>query len=121
MKKSDLTYILGCTCAGAVGLFYCSVRWFSINLPRYYPTLHVWKMARMPGVPSQGWYAMQVFAYLCAAAVTIAVWMIVRYAAPKDAQLRPGTAKALGLTTSAAVLFSLGYIVYYKFSHWGIL
>ncbi len=121
MKKSDLTYVLGCTYATAVGLFYCSVRWFSIKLPRYYPTLHVWKTARVPGVPSQGWYAMQGFAYLGAAVVTVAVWLILKYAISRDTVLRPGMARTLGLVTSAVLVFCLGYICYYEFSHWGIL
>jgi len=72
VKKSDMTYILGIVFAAATSVAYCCVRWFKIEMLRYYPLEHVWKWGRQGG-PSQAWYCMQTFAFLCGAAVALAV------------------------------------------------
>ncbi len=120
MKKSDITYIVGCTFVAATGLFYCSVRWFKFKLPRYYPIEHVWKTTKEPGVPSQLWFSMQVFAFLCAAVVAVIVYLVLKKTAA-NTELKPSTAGKIGMATSGILAFCLTYIICYEFSHWGIL
>lgn len=123
MKKSDITYILCCAFAAMTSFFYCCTRWFGIvgkNLPRYYPTEHTWKFAKEPGI-SQAWYAMQVFAFVCAGIVTLIVYLLLKRSAGKEQELTPKKIKCFGAAATAMMVIAMAYIVYYEFSHWGIL
>ena len=69
MKKADIVWVVGSVYAGATAFFYCWPRWFSWLagiLPRYYPVQHTWKIGKRAGEIAQGWYGMQVFAFLAA-------------------------------------------------------
>ena len=121
MKKSDITYIVGCTFAAATSFFYCCVMLFHIKVPRYYPTLHTWKWANEKGIPSQGWYGMQVFAYLTGGIVALIVYLVCKHAVSKDVKVKPGTIKAIALTGLAVVLVCMGYMMYHEFAKWQIL
>ncbi|MBN2137658.1 MAG: hypothetical protein JW720_07620 [Sedimentisphaerales bacterium] len=121
MKKSDMTYVLGIVFAAATSIFYCCTRWFHIRLPRYYPLEHVWKWANEKGVPSQAWYAIQVFAFLCGAIATLAVYFILKYACRKDFELDPADTKKLGLAAAALIVVCMAYILFHEYGKWGIL
>jgi hypothetical protein len=121
MKKSDIIYIVGSVYAAMVCFFYCCIRWFSIKLPRYYPTQHTWKWIKEKGVPSQGWYAMQVFAYLTAGIVTIVVYFILKRNLNDETNLKPATTKFLGVISTLIMVICMGYIMYHEFHKWGIL
>ncbi len=75
MRKSDLTYILVSVFVSMTALFYCCTMWFSIRLPRYYPLEHTWRWMNEKGVPSQGWYGMQAFAFLAGGIVTLMAYL----------------------------------------------
>ena len=120
MKKSDITYILGTVFAGATSFFYCCIRWFHIQLPRYYPLEHTWKWVKEPGVPSQGWYAMQIFAFICSGIVTLVVYLILKRAASKETDLDPSQAKWLGVAATVLIVVCMAYIVVYEYGKWGI-
>lgn len=121
MKKSDITYIVGCSFAAAVSFFYCCTMWFKIKLPRYYPTLREWKWVNEKGIPSQGWYGMQAFAYLMGGIVALVVYFLCKRAGSKDVELKPGTAKTTTLATLSAVVVCMGYMLYHEFHKWQIL
>jgi len=120
MKKSDITYIVGSAFAAATAFFYCCTMWFHIKLPRYYPTEHTWKWAKEEGVPSQGWYGMQAFAYLAAGAVAVIVYLVLKRGALNQVNLEPGATKLLGVTTTVLVMVCMGYILYHEFAKWGV-
>jgi hypothetical protein len=120
MKKSDVTYIVGSVFAAMTAFFYCCTRWFSINLPRYYPLEHTWKWVNEKGVASQAWYAMQVFAYLAGGAAALVVWLSLRRKAGDGFNLKPGVVRWVGMIASVIVIYCMGYIVYYEFDKWGI-
>ncbi len=120
MKKPDITYIVGSVFATMTALLYCCTRWFLIRLPRYYPLEHSWKWGKEPSVPSQGWYAMQAFAFLGAAAIALAVYLLLRSRVFKESQLKPTLAKLLGAVATLTIIACMGYIVYYEFEKWSI-
>ena len=120
MKKSDITYIVGSVFAAMTCFFYCCVRWFSIKLPRYYPTEHTWKWVKEKGIPSQGWYAMQVFAYLTAGIVAIIVYFILKRNLNNETTLKPATTKFIGVISTLIMVFCMGYIMFFEFQKWGI-
>ena len=120
MKRKDLTYILCCTYAAMTSFFYCCVRWFHIVLPRYYPTQHTWKWVSEKGVPSQGWYAMQVFAYACAAVATLIVYILLKGKVKDDQSLKPSHVKCIGAAATTMMVVAMSYIMYYEFSKWGV-
>ena len=66
MKKSDLSYVICSVFIAMTAFFYSSSMWLGLKLPRYYPLEHTWKWGKEKGVPSQGWYAKQTFAFLTA-------------------------------------------------------
>ena len=121
MRKSDITYIVGCAFAAATAFFYCCVMWFHIKLPRYYPTEHVWKWTKEKGVPSQGWYGMQAFAYLAAGIIALIIYLVLKHRASAQTELKPGTVKLTGIVTIVVVIACMGYILYHEFAKWGIL
>ncbi len=101
-------------------LFYCCVRWFGIKLPRYYPTEHTWKWFKTKGVPSQAWYSIQTFAFVCAGIVTIIVYLLLKRTAANERDLDPGYVKYLGVVTTIIMITGMTYITWYEFSKWGV-
>ena len=120
MKKSDITYIVGSVFAAMTAFFYCCTMWFSIKLPRYYPLEHSWKWVKEKGVPSQGWYGMQVFAYLAAGAVALVVYLVLKRRGYEKADLNGAAAKILGATATLIIVVCMGYTLYHEFDRWGI-
>ncbi len=123
MKKSDMAYILGSVFAAATGVFYCITSLFHIPLLRYYPTLHTWQWGKQKGIPSQGWYGKQVFAYVAAAFVTLVVYIVLnrKYRGCEEpAELPPKTAKLTGVAALLVVLASMVYILHHEFAKWGV-
>lgn len=90
-------------------------------MPRYYPILHEWRWDNVKGVPSQGWYGIQSFAYIAGAIVTVAVYFACRRAGAKRIELKPGTVKGAALATLAVVLVAMAYIMYHEFHRWGTI
>jgi hypothetical protein len=121
MRKSDIVYTTGCAFAAATAFFYCCVMWFHIRLPRYYPTEHVWKWAKEKGVVSQGWYGMQAFAYLSGGVVALVAYLLLKYRASEQSELKGSTIKLIALVTFVVVLVCMGYIMYHEFAKSGIL
>ncbi len=119
MKKSDLTYIVGCAFSAAVAIFYSCIIFFKITVPRYYPTMHQWRWDKLEGVPSQGWYGIQSFAYIGGLMVAIAAYIACRRA--KEIELKPGTVKGTALATLGVVLVAMGYILFHEFHRWGTI
>jgi|GEM_PF-969343 len=101
--------------------FYCCTMWFNIKLPRYYPLEHTWKWTKEKGVPSQGWYGMQAFAFLAAGIVTLCVYFILKRPAPAQISLKPATVKALGIIVTLILVICMGYMLHYEFARCGIL
>lgn len=121
MKKSDLTFIVGSVFIALTSLFYCSTIWFAIKLPRYYPLEHVWKWTNERGVPSQGWYGMQGFAFLAAGLVSVAVYLALKALRGPEDGLKPGLVRGVAVVTLLIVLVSMTYLLYHEFRKWGIL
>lgn len=119
MKKSDLTYLLGATFVTFTGFFYCCTMWFAVKLPRYYPVEHVWKFVKEKGVPSQAWYGKQGFAYICAAVVTLGVYLAIKAFGGKMS-LKPGLTKGIGLVTLAATVVFMLCIMEHEFVKWQV-
>ncbi|MBN2374786.1 MAG: hypothetical protein JXD22_00180 [Sedimentisphaerales bacterium] len=122
MKKSDLSFVLTAVFTSAVGFFYCGASWWNINLPRYYPLEHAWKMVKEKGVPSQGWYGVQVFAFVAAATLTLLVYFALKSLGSKnpDKSLSPTAHKLIGLAATGIIVFCMGFILYQEFSKWGV-
>ena len=121
VKKSDITYVVGSAFAAMTAFFYCCTRWFSIKLPRYYPLKHTWKLVKEPSVPSQRWYAMQMFAFLAAGIFALGIYFIIKSALFNNTQLKPAFAKWLGIIATVIIIVCMGYILCYEFGKWGIL
>lgn len=120
MKKSDITYILCSVFAAAVCLFYCWALWFPIRLPRYYPLEHTWKWFEEAGGLSQGWYGMQLFAYLAAGVATVVAYFIIKGTMAGKVELKPAVTKSLGIVSTAIIISCMGCMLYHEFSKWGI-
>jgi len=118
MKKSDITCIVGCTFAAATSFFYFCVMFFGIKVPRYYPTLHQWKWVNEKGIPSQGWYGMQAFAYLTGGIVALAVYFLCKRAASNQAKFKAGTIKTTAVGTLVVILLCMAYMMYHEFAKW---
>ena len=120
MKKSDTAYILGAAFVALTNLFYCCTVWFHIKLPRYYPLEHTWKWVKEEGVPSQGWYGKQAFAFLAAGVVTLVVYFILKRIVSAETNLKPALTKMLGAAATLIVIICMGYMLYYEFDKWGV-
>ncbi|UCC98012.1 MAG: hypothetical protein JSW66_19455 [Phycisphaerales bacterium] len=121
MKKSDVVYILSAVFMASTSLFYCCTMWFHIKLPRYYPLEHAWKWVNEKGVPSQGWYGMQAFAFLAAGIVTLMVWFgLGKRLASEQANLKPAQIKICGAVATLVVVVCMGYMLYHEFGRWGV-
>ena len=121
MKKSDTTYIVGSVFAAMTCFFYCCTMWFRIKLPRYYPLQHTWKWVKEESVPSQGWYAMQVFAFTCAGAVALIVYLILKRCPDKESTLKPAHTKWLGIAATVMMIVCMTYMLYHEFAKWEII
>jgi hypothetical protein len=121
MKKSDVTYILSAAFIAFTSLFYCCTMWFAIKLPRYYPLEHTWKWIKEKDVPSQGWYGMQVFAFLAAGIVTFVIYLILKRIDSAQAGLKPTQTRILAVVAILTVIICLGYMLYHEFAKWGIV
>jgi len=120
MKKSDMTYI-GCSVFSAMtAFFYFFAMWLGIKLPRYYPLEHTWKWVNEKGVPSQGWYGMQAFAFLAAGIVTLVVYFILKRSGPGETNLKPALTRMLGVVVTLIIIICMGYMLYYEFDKWGV-
>ncbi len=120
MKKSDMTYITSSVFAAMTAFFYCCTMWFGIKLPRYYPLEHTWKWIKEKGVPSQGWYGMQAFAFLAAGVVTLITYLILRRNNSVEKFLKPALTKTLGLVVTLILIVCMAYMLYHEFDKWGI-
>jgi ABC-type Fe3+-siderophore transport system permease subunit len=94
--------------------------WFGIKLPRYYPTEHTWKWIKEKGIPSQGWYSMQAFAFLTAGIVSIIVYVIFKRNLNSKTYLKPALTKTLGVVTTLIIVICMSYILYHEFHKWGV-
>ena len=93
---------------------------FAIRLPRYYPLEHTWKWVNEKGVPSQGWYGMQAFAFLGAGVVTFIIYLVLKRVVPEETILKPAHTKILGVVAILTVIICLGYMLYHEFAKWGV-
>lgn len=119
MKKSDATYILSAVFMVLTNVFYCCTVVFPITLPRYYPLEHVWKWINEKGVPSQGWYAMQAFAFLAAGIGTFIVYLGLKRVVSAEADLKPAYIKICGAVATIVTLICMGYTLHCEFNKWG--
>jgi ABC-type Fe3+-siderophore transport system permease subunit len=120
MKKSDVTYVLCTVFAAATSVFYCCTRWFQIQLPRYYPLEHAWKWAKDPGAPSQAWYAMQAFAFICGGIATLAVYIVLKRTAQKKTELGLSEVRWLGVAATVLIMVCMAYLLICEFSEWRV-
>ena len=120
MKKSEATYILCSVFATMTAFFYCCTMWFSIKLPRYYPLEHAWKWFKEKGVPSQGWYGMQSFAFLSAGVVTLITYLILKRYNSAETSLKPALTKTIGAVVTLILIICMTYILYHEFDKWGV-
>ena len=120
MKKPDVTYVLGAAFMALTSFFYCCTMWFAIKLPRYYPREHIWKWVNEKGVPSQGWYGMQAFAFLVAGIVTFIIYLVLKRTVSAETNLKPAHTRILGVVTILTAIICLGYIMYHEFAKWGV-
>ena len=120
MKKSDTAYVLIAVFMVLTNFFYCCTMWFPIKLPRYYPLEHVWKWVNEKGVPSQGWYGMQAFAFLAAGIGTLIAYLVLSRVASLQADLKPAQIRMCSIITALVVVICMGYMLYYEFSRWGV-
>ena len=118
MKKTDITYITCSAFAALTAFFYCCTMWFSIKLPRYYPLEHTWKWVKEKGVPSQGWYGMQVFAFLSAGVVTLIVYLILRRPNSVEASLKSSLIRRLGEVVTLILIACMTYMLYHELDKW---
>lgn len=122
MKKSDMTYMVGCAFTAAVSIFYCCIIHFNITVPKYYPTLHEWRWDKVEGVASQGWYGIQGFAFIAGGIVAVAAYIACKKAgAGKQIELKTGTVKGVALATITVVLLAMAYIMQHEFHRWGTI
>ncbi len=118
MKKSDITYIVGCTFAAATAFFYFCVMFFGVTVPRYYPTLHEWKWVNDKDIPSQAWYGMQAFAFLAGGIAALIVYILCKRAVSNQTGLKPGTIRKTAVSTIVVVVFCMGYMMYHEYTKW---
>ena len=121
MKKSDLAYVLSCIFGGVYALAYCSVTWFHIKVPRYYPLEHTWKMVTEKGVPSQGWYGMVAFAFVVSGIVTVVAHAALRSTSSPEAGLKDAAGNVIGIVSILAIIAGMVFMALHEFLKWGVL
>ncbi len=121
MKKSDITFITGAVFVAFTSFFYSMAMCCKIPVPRYYPLEHAWKMVKIKGVPSQGWYGLQVFAFLAAGILAFMVYLILKKnGSKKTLNLTPTTHKIVSILTILVIVCSMGYIMCHEFGKFGV-
>ena len=120
MKKPDVTYVLSAAYVAFTSFFYCCTMWFAIKLPRYYPLERTWKWVNEKGVPSQGWYGMQAFAFLVAGIVTFVIYLVLKRAVSAETSLKPAHTRILGAVATLTATICLVYMLYHEFAKWGV-
>jgi len=120
VTKPDTVYLLSAVFVALTNVFYCCTMWFPIKLPRYYPLEHAWKWVNEKGVPSQGWYGMQAFAFLAAGIVTLIAYLVLKRVGSPQAGLKPVQIRLCGVITTLIALACMGYMLHYEFSRWGV-
>jgi hypothetical protein len=121
MKKSDITFITGAVFVSFTSFFYSLAICCKIPVPRYYPLEHVWKMAKIKGVPSQGWYGLQGFAFFAAGILALIIYLILKkYSSKKALNLAPATHKIISILTILVIVCSMGYIMCHEFGKFGV-
>jgi hypothetical protein len=121
MKKSDITFITGAVFVSFTSFFYSIAICCKIPVPRYYPLEHVWKMAKIKGVPSQGWYGLQAFAFLAAGILAITVYLVLKkIGSKKTLNLTPAAHKIVSTMTILVIVCSMGYIMCHEFVKFGV-
>ena len=122
MKKSDIAFITSAVFVTGASFFYSMVIVCKVPVPRYYPLESAWKMAHLKGVPSQGWYGLQMVAFIAAGIVAFATYFVLKKSCTKkDLNLSPAAHKIISLLTMLVILCSMGYILFHEFSKWGVL
>lgn len=120
MKKSDLSYVICSVFVAMTAFFYAGAMWFGLKLPRYYPLEHTWKWVKEKGVPSQGWYAKQIFAFFAAGAVTLIVYFILKRRIGTETKLKTTPTKIIGMAVTPITIICMGYMLYHEFNKWGV-
>ncbi|MHC4727928.1 MAG: hypothetical protein ACYS17_11950 [Planctomycetota bacterium] len=120
MKKSDLSYIICSIFIAMTAFFYSCAMWFGIKLPRYYPLERTWKWVKEKGVPSQGWYSKQAFAFLAAGVVTLIVYFILKRRIDSESNLKSSLTKIIGMSTTLIIIICMGYMLYHEFNKWSV-
>jgi len=122
MKKSDIAFITSAVFVTCASFFYLIAIVCKVPVPRYYPLESVWKMTSIKGVPSQGWYGLQMVAFIAAGIVALAAYFVLKNIfTKKPLNLSPAAHKIISLLTMLVILCSMGYILFHEFSVWGIL
>jgi uncharacterized membrane protein YhaH (DUF805 family) len=121
MKNSDLAYVVSCVFGGVYSLAYCSVTWFHIKLPRYYPLEHTWKMVNEKGVPSQGWYSTTAFAFVVSAIVALVAHFALRPKRSRDIGLNAAAVRWIGIVSILAIIGGMVFMAFHEFVKWGVL
>jgi len=118
MKRGDRAFLGVAAFLAAGALAYCSVMWFGIAVPRYYPSGRVWKWTMDPGVPSQGWFAAQAFALAVGAlAGGVVAWASGR---GDGGALGAGRVRAVSVATVLVLAGCLGYLMWHEFVKWDV-
>jgi len=72
------------------------------------------------GVPSQGWYAKQAFAFLATGFVALVVYFILKRYIRAETNLKPALTRMLGVLVTLIVIICMGYMMYYEFNKWRV-
>ena len=75
-------------------------------------------MGKRAGEISQGWYAMQGFAFLAAGVAAAITYYILKTKVKGD--LKPATIKLMGIVSCIFIVAGMAYILWYEFDHWKI-
>ena len=121
MRKSDFSYLVGSVFIAATAALYAYARWAHVNVPRYYPVEHTWKMVKEPGAISQAWYGVQGFAFAGGAVAAFAVFLVLKCIAHKTDKLSDAMVRSVGIVVTAITVVSMGYIAWDEFTKWGVL
>jgi hypothetical protein len=81
---------------------------------------HAWKWVNEEGVPSQGWYGMQAFAFLTAGIVTLMAYVAIKCVVSSETNLKPAQIRMCGVITTLIVVVCMGYMLHYEFAKWGV-
>jgi hypothetical protein len=120
MKKSDLSYVICSVFVAMTAFFYAGAMWFGLKLLPYYPLEHTWKWVKEKGVPSQGWYAKQIFAFLAAGAVTLIVYFILKRSISTETNLKTTPTKIIAMALTLITITCMGYMLYHEFNKWSV-